>query len=205
MKKGWKIGTYIVVVLSIVISFFLDKIVSSNIILLHNPILDNFFMLITKISSEVILFIVLTAILLWNAKKRRWILPLWLCLGVSSAVSFILKITIHRLRPFQIGLISMLPGLIEESHSIWNFSFPSSHSMLAFCAIPILSEQFPKLKKGLILFATLIAFSRVYFGFHFLSDILVGALIGYGIGLIIVRKEKEYSFSKKIYNKVFKK
>ena len=203
MKKEGKVITCVAVAILIVISFLLDRFVSSNIIFLHNRILDNFLFFITIVSSEVVLFLVLTALLLWGANKRRWILPLWLCFVFSAMTSFILKITIQRLRPFQLGLISLLPNLIEESYSVWNFSFPSSHSMLAFCMVPILAEQFPKIKKWLILLAIIIAFSRVYFGFHFLSDILVGALIGYGIGTVIVRKEKEYAFGKKVYNKIF--
>jgi len=198
MKKEGKIGIGIAIALLIVVSSFLDKIISSNIIFIHNNILDKIFSFITIISSEVILFLALTALLLWNSNKRRWILPLWLCFAFSAVVSFVLKITIQRPRPFQQGIISMLPNLIEESYSIWNFSFPSSHSMLAFCAIPLLTEQFPKLKKWLISFAALIAFSRIYFGFHFLSDVLVGALIGYGIGLLIVRIEKKYSLVKNL-------
>jgi len=77
--------------------------------------------------------------------------------------------------------------------------------MLAFCAIPILGEQFPRLKKFWIAFAVLVAFSRVYFGLHFVSDVITGGLIGYLIGIIIVREEKDNKFGEKIYNKIFRK
>ena len=77
--------------------------------------------------------------------------------------------------------------------------------MLVFCSIPILAKQFPKFKYVWVIFASLVAFSRVYFGLHFLSDIIVGGLIGYIIGIIIVKIEKENTFGEKIYNKVFRK
>jgi undecaprenyl-diphosphatase len=70
--------------------------------------------------------------------------------------------------------------------SLTDFSFPSGHAMLAFCAIPILNREFPKLKYAWIVFACLVAFSRVYFGVHFMSDVIAGALIGYCLGELIV-------------------
>lgn len=186
-------------------SLYLDNLLVKYISFLRNNILDNFFLVMTFLSSEIIIFFILTALFLWRNNKRRWILPLWSCLGLSALISFILKIIIQRLRPFQLGIISLLPSLQEASYSIWNFSFPSFQSMLVFCAIPILSEQFPKLKKFWIVFAVLVAFSRVYFGLHFISDVIVGGLIGYLIGVIIVKVEKENKFGKRIYQRIFRK
>ena len=74
--------------------------------------------------------------------------------------------------------------------------------MLVFCAIPILDKEFPKLKYFWIAFAVLVAFSRIYFGLHFLSDVIAGGLIGYLIGIFIVNLEKEKKFGEKIYGKI---
>ncbi|VVB83348.1 Undecaprenyl-diphosphatase [uncultured archaeon] len=205
MKKEKGIIFVMVAVVFIFASLFFDAALIKYISFLRNATFDSFFMGITLVSSEIILFFVLTSLFLWNEKKRKWILPLWVCLGISAGVSFILKITVQRLRPFQLGLVPLISSLQEASFSIWNFSFPSFQSMLAFCAIPILSEQFPKLKKFWIAFAVLVAFSRVYFGLHFVSDVITGGLIGYLIGVIIVREEKDNRFGEKIYNKIFRK
>jgi undecaprenyl-diphosphatase len=204
-KKNKGVILCILTILSIIVVFYFDVYLVKNVSFLRNIFLDNFFMVITFVSSEVIVFFVLTALFLWRENKRRWILPLWVTLMLSAIVSFILKIMVQRERPFQQGIVSLIPSLQEASYSIWNFSFPSFQSMLAFCAIPILYEQFPKLKKIWIIFAVLVAFSRVYFGVHFVSDVLVGGIIGYLIGMIIVKLEKENNFGKNIYNKIFKK
>lgn len=189
----------------IITSLYFDTFISRGTSFLRNDFLDNFFMFITFASSEVIIFFLLSALFLWRENKRRWILPLWVSLFLSALISFILKIAIQRDRPFQLGIVNLIPMLQEASYSIWNFSFPSFQSMLAFCAIPILSEQFPRLKKIWLVFAILVALSRVYFGLHFMSDVLIGALIGYLIGIIVVKEEKENKFGQIIYNKIFKK
>jgi len=201
-KKNKEVIFFILIIFFIFVSLYFDNSLVKHISFLRNNILDKFFLILTYVSSEVIIFGVLTALFLWRDNKRRWILPLWLTLGISAIVSFILKITIQRARPFQLGIVSLLPSLQEASHDIWNFSFPSSHAMLAFCAIPILSQQYPKLKKVWIGIAVLIALSRVYFGLHYFSDVVAGGAIGYLIGIMVVRLEKEYKFGRDIYDKI---
>jgi len=202
MKGKKRIIIGLIVVSLIFASLYFDSQISRTVSEFRNETLDKFFIWITFVSSEIIIFFVLTTFLIWREKKRRWIAPLWASLGISALASFILKITIQRARPFQLGLVSLLPSLQEASYSVWNFSFPSFQTMLAFSAIPIISEQFPKLKYIWIGFAVLIGFSRLYFGLHFLSDVLAGGFIGCVIGMIVVYIEKDNKFGEKLYNKI---
>jgi undecaprenyl-diphosphatase len=204
MKKRGIIFITIWIILFFICLYF-DNFLVQSVSLLRNNILDNFFLLITFVSSEIILFFILTAMFLWTENKRGWILPLWICLGASAVVSFLLKIIVQRARPFQLGLVELISNLGSSSYEIWNFAFPSFQSMLVFSAIPILAYNFPKLKKFWIAFAVLVAFSRIYFGVHFFSDVIAGGLIGYLIGLIILRTEKNKKFGFKIYKKIFRK
>ncbi|MEK6913873.1 MAG: phosphatase PAP2 family protein, partial [Nanoarchaeota archaeon] len=152
-KKNIGVLLCVIAVISIIVSLYFDDYLMEKVSLLRSGTLDNFFLFITLISSEIIIFFVFTALFLWRENKRRWILPLWMTLGISALIGFIIKILIQRERPYQLGLINIIPSLEEASHLIWNFSFPSFHSMFVFCAIPILALQFPKLKKIFIIFA----------------------------------------------------
>jgi len=202
MKKEWIIG---VGILSILISFIFDAEIIKFVSLFRNFILNEFFLGVTFVSSEVIIFFFLTSLFLWKEHKRKWVLPLWATLFFSVVVSLILKIGIHRARPFQQGIVSTLPVLEKASQLVWNFSFPSFQSMLAFCAVPILAKEFPRFKYIWIIFAGLVAFSRVYFGLHFMSDVLSGGLIGLIIGWGVISFENKYKIGEKIYKKIFKK
>ncbi len=188
----------------VIVSFYFDSGIVKGVSLIRAGFLDDFFLGITTVSSGIIIFFILTSLFLWQDNKRKWILPLWLTLALSVAVSFLLKYSVQRPRPYQLGIVSVLPVLEKSSHLIWNFSFPSFQAMLAFSAVPILSKEFPRFKYVWIVFAGLIAFSRIYFGLHFLSDVIAGGLIGYLIGAVIVKIEQENKFWEGIYRKIFK-
>jgi membrane-associated phospholipid phosphatase len=49
-----------------------------------------------------------------------------------------------------------------------------------------------------------VGFSRLYFGVHFVSDVLIGAVIGYLIGLLVIKLEKENKWGKNVYNKIMR-
>jgi len=196
---------YVLILFTILLILYFDSSIVKGVSLIRNTLFDDFFMGITFVSSEIIIFFILTSFFLWKEHKRIWILPLWVTLVFSAGISFILKVIFQRQRPYQLGIVSVMPVLEKASYLVWNFSFPSFQAMLAFCGIPLLSKEFPKLKYIWVIFATLIAFSRVYFGLHFLSDVIFGGLIGYLIGFFILKLEQKSRIGKKIYRKIFKK
>jgi len=167
--------------------------------------LDYVFLSVTFASNVFIIFFFLTTIFLWKEHKRRWIFPLWLASLFSILVSCLLKVLIKRPRPFQKGLVSVLAiafNFMKDNFNTWNFSFPSFQAMLVFSAVPLLNKQFKKFRYIWFIFACLVAFSRVYFGVHYLSDVMAGAVIGYLIGLIAVKIEEKHSLGKKIIRKL---
>ncbi|CAH0532443.1 hypothetical protein VST7929_00272 [Vibrio stylophorae] len=85
---------------------------------------------------------------------------------------WLLKNAIKRDRPQQ------LPSFIKPSD---RYSLPSGHSTAAFLVANLLAVCYPPLLWPMLIWASLIALSRVLLGVHFVSDIIVGALLGTAI------------------------
>jgi undecaprenyl-diphosphatase len=189
--------------LLIVIAFYFDNVIIQGFAFIRNSVLSQILLAFTWITNEIVVFAFLTLMLFYGSKKK-WIIPFWATLALSTIISILLKIMTQRLRPFQQGLLATLPELAKISHFSWNLSFPSFNTMIMFCALPIINKQYPRLKKTWLILAILVALTRVYFGLHFLSDVLVGGLIGYLIGMWIIKLETDKRFFHKIVRKVKK-
>ncbi|MFB6246845.1 MAG: phosphatase PAP2 family protein [Candidatus Pacearchaeota archaeon] len=201
-KRVRLIVSFIAFILALFLSFKFDSEIVGAISKMRGEILNEFFLGITFVSSEIIIFFLLTTLFLWKDRRRRWILPLWATLGISIIVSFFMKVGSHRLRPFQQGIVSTPEILIGASYSTWNFSFPSFQAMMVFAALPIISKEFRNTKIVWAIFAGLVAFSRIYVGMHFLSDVLVGSAIGLLIGVLVVKFEDKKGLGNKAVKKL---
>lgn len=62
------------------------------------------------------------------------------------------------------------------------YSFPSGHTIVAFSIATSVGLFYPQLLVLLFCIALLIAVSRVVLGMHFLSDVVVGVLMGVSLG-----------------------
>jgi len=203
MKKRYFIWLF--VALFFILSFTFDKGISKFIEDIRNPVMDYLLLGISFGSSLTIILLFLTTLFFYSERKRRWILPLWLTILLTMIIGFLLKIIIKRNRPFEEGVVSVANVLFYEiiyNFNTWNFSFPSLQSMLAFSVLPFISKEFKKFKHVWVLFAFLVAFSRVYFGIHYMSDIIFGAILGYFIGYLVLIIEEKYEFGMKFMQKM---
>ncbi len=205
MKNKRNIWITGVVAAAFVASLYFDNYIIGWVSYLKSGFLDEFLIGLTFTGTEIVIFFLITSLFLWNENKRKWILPLWFTLFLSTIASFLLKITVKRMRPFHQGLIVISDFLVKNSYYVWDFSFPSAQTMAVFCAVPFLSKEFPKLKYIWIALACIVGFSRIYFGFHFLSDVIAGAFIGYMLGALIIKAEKENRFWEELYWRIYNK
>jgi undecaprenyl-diphosphatase len=66
------------------------------------------------------------------------------------------------------------------------YSFPSGHTMTACAMAVAVAHFYPEYLPWLVLAAASIGASRIILGMHFLTDVLVGALIGAALGFASV-------------------
>jgi undecaprenyl-diphosphatase len=100
-----------------------------------------------------------------------------LAAGLASALLIPVKRRVRRPRPCE---LAGFPHFDVRPPDRW--SFPSGHSMNAFAVCTVLALAFPSLASPLLLTAASIAASRVVLGLHFVSDVIVGSLLGAVIG-----------------------
>ncbi|MDD5193437.1 MAG: phosphatase PAP2 family protein [Candidatus Nanoarchaeia archaeon] len=195
----------LIFIILIIISFFFDADISRFVAKFRNLYLDYFLMGITLIVNNLVILCLFSLFLFYIKPKRRWIVPLWISIGLSYLINIIIKVVIHRPRPFQDGITPLIGAslyLIRDAMYLWDFSFPSGHAVLVFAVLPILNKEFKIFRWIWLAFAVLVCFSRLYFGMHYLSDVLAGAVIGYSIGLLMIKIEEKYRFGKKIIEKL---
>jgi undecaprenyl-diphosphatase len=115
-------------------------------------------------------------------KKAFWmLLCVVMAVGASDQIcSSIMKPLFKRERPcHNLSLSPRLPQSIVCSDS---YSMASSHAANHFCIALFLMLLLPTMsnlyKSLALLWAALIAYSRVYCGVHYPSDVLVGAIVG---------------------------
>lgn len=125
------------------------------------------------------------------ARTRRVAISLGLTLGVTYAISSVLKWLVGRIRPFHaLPDIKMLYGWPTDP------SFPSGHAAGNFAlagfmiGLARMDGSHPRTRIaaiGLTIYAGLVAYSRMYLGAHYPTDVLGGALIGTVLGLFGAR------------------
>lgn len=172
-----------------IISLIFDKSIVLFVTSLRLPLLDTIFKGITYLGSFIFVLFFISSLFLWCEKKREWILPFWLGLGLAAFLTYALKMLILRPRPEAIGVVALVT-------STTLYSFPSGHASTAFSALPVMDKEYPKLKYLWIAIVVLVALSRLYLGMHYLSDIIVGAVLGYYCGYFMVKLKNRKWFKK---------
>jgi undecaprenyl-diphosphatase len=105
-------------------------------------------------------------------RRGRW-LRATACVGGAYLISSSIKMAIGRRRP----VVDDLPHLMATPTGL---SFPSSHSTSSFAAAQAFGDLLPR--APLLGAATGMAFSRLYLGVHYPSDVAAGAALGTAIG-----------------------
>jgi len=138
---------------------------------------DDVMIAATELGSAMVVIAVMVSVSAVLAWKRCWrTLGYWLtAVGFAQALVWVLKMTLERARP-----MAMYDGAER-------FSFPSGHAassivLYGFLAFLLAREKGPRIRWVVMLLAAglagMIAFSRLYLGAHWLSDVLASLSLG---------------------------
>ncbi len=144
---------------------------------LRLPILDGFFMFFTQLGNAGLIWIAISLAMLFFPKTRKvgiWTLAA-LLMGVLCT-NVLLKNIVGRQRPWLV--VEGLTYLVQEHDPL---SFPSGHTCAAFAAGGLWFRMAQRrwVKALCLGQAFLMAWSRLYVGVHFPTDVLAGMLIGF--------------------------
>ncbi len=179
MKNINKILISIVLFVLLLISFSMDLVVSSFFKNYRFFFLDFFFAIITNILVIGVVMLIIPSFIFYK-KNKKLIYYLWSTYIISFILAAITKLILQRQRPVDVDHIVNIINYIDY------YSFPSMHAMVVFSLLPILIKYLPKLRYFWILFVILVASSRIYFNFHFLSDVVAGSIVGYFVGYTLL-------------------
>lgn len=141
---------------------------------LHNDIMNNIMIFITRIGDAGLIWILIAIALLINKKYRKVGFMVLFALVLGSILGEgIIKNIIQRDRPF----VSM-EGIDMLIKAPTSYSFPSGHTTSSFAAAGVLASSFKKESIYIFALASLIACSRIYLGVHFPTDIVAGIILG---------------------------
>lgn len=147
-------------------------------------------LIITFSCDHGIIWIALIIILLCLKKTRR----VGLCLGLGLLVflllinNVIVKNVVARARPFAENATlyeNVKHWMLDNGQSLFglfevpdSYSFPSGHTASSFLAASVLICYNKKAGIGAYIYAFIIAFTRLYFGVHYPTDVIFGMLYG---------------------------
>lgn len=175
------------VVLVFILAFFsyvyFDVTVATYFYHLQNPIKELFSKYITKLGkSEWILIGSLLIYFFYKKRNRAFAyqgLFIFSSIALSGIVVNLLKVIFSRYRPkayFQDGSFGFDLFAFKTKY-VFN-SFPSGHSVTAMGLAIALALLFPRYKIAALAFGMIVASSRFIVTAHYLSDVLVGGLLG---------------------------
>lgn len=165
---------------------------------LANPVTNSLMPVIT--SDMLLRFVygltVLVLLIRGNNAVRIVVVASVLTLVITDQVSSaLLKPLIGRARPCHNGEIETINLLVRCGAGM---SMPSSHAANAFGQALLFGSLYRRLRWPFLIFAFLIAISRVFVGVHYLSDIIAGGLLGAVAGtavFMLYRKVEKRWFS----------
>lgn len=155
-----------------------------------NPLADALLPVLTDGTiNALVLAAVGLGLLLWAARRGRaelgWAARVVLVGALAVALGDllggqVLKPALARLRPpYVLPDVRLLVGVGPS------FALPSNHAVNTGAVATAIALGYPRLGGWMLAYAALIAYSRVYVGVHWPSDVLVGLVLGWALAVLL--------------------
>lgn len=152
----------------------------------HNFIIDNLALLISNMGIIYFWIVISIILYLFGSQKEKDVAKrMIIILLVTTLITQLVKILVMRPRPYTELSNLVVLGLETD------YSFPSGHTSTSTAMAYLLSREYKKWIFMLI--PIVVAFTRLYIGVHYPSDVLGGFLLGFLITYLL-----EYFFNLKI-------
>ena len=156
-----------------------------------NPVFDVIMPFITEEHNHMVVYLIAwIALMVFGGKKGRiaGVLVL-IVVGMSDYMSSsIIKPLVARQRPCDPDVL--VEGARFLLGNKTSFSFPSSHAANNTAWAAFFSVKVPRMKWIFIAVAVTMAYSRVYVGVHYPSDLIAGAVLGILCAVFVLFMEK---------------
>ena len=155
----------------------------------HSPFWDTIMLMITRKETWIPFFAIIIYFIIKNYRVKAFLILFFLALVIlfSDQFSVLLKENIQRLRPVHQPEIEHLVHNVLRKGGL--YGFVSSHAANSFAIFAFTTRIFRnKTYWFLLLFwAVIFSYSRIYSGVHYPLDILGGAVLGWGIGVLLFK------------------
>lgn len=132
-----------------------------------------------------LLAFLLMLLLRWSP-ARRWLLVTVVSILISAIPTNLTKLAVRRERPPVTSDRIEATTVRDQIATGKCMSFPSGDTSSAFAIAVVLIGFVRRTRIWALLVASLVGLSRVYFGAHYISDVLGGALMGSGTGYLVI-------------------
>lgn len=148
----------------------------------NGDLINSFWNVITFFGSRGWFWIALAVLLVIIPRTRYMGIPAVISFVITGGInSVILKNLIGRIRPFNYSdLIIPAVGELPDSSS-----FPSGHTATSFAVALILLRADKRIGIPAVIFASLIAVSRMFLRVHYPSDVIAGFLLAFAVSTIV--------------------
>lgn len=138
----------------------------------------------TQLIAILITFLVML-LFRWSS-ARRWLVVTLVAILLSAVPANLIKLAVRRERPPVTSDRIEATSVRDQIATGKCMSFPSGDTSGVFAIALVLMAFAPRTRAWALLVASLVGLSRIYFGAHYIADVLAGALVGSGMGHLVI-------------------